>query len=580
VVYGLRLPRMKKRVPGFISNTVMAVLLVGIAAVAAEESNPAVDAIFADLTKPGSPGCALGIYRDSKIIYTKGYGLANVEENVPITPEAVFDIASVSKQFTAASILLLERQGKLRLDDDIRKYIPELPNYSSTGGQKITILQLLNHTSGLRDYGVLYSLAGIDNDDVIGDEDALQFVVRQRELNFPPGSDWQYSNSGYYLLSLVVRRVSGKSLKDFADENIFRPLGMSHTQIRNDHTSLIPHRVLAYDTGENGRYKLSVPYAEETGGGMVHTSLDDLQKWDANFYSGQVGGANFAAEMEERGKLNDGRTVEYAKGLRVWKLRGLQAVSHSGGSGGYRSYVVRFPEQHFSIACLCNLGNVNRRMRVGAVAELYLGQLMKSKPATFTGSLAAQELHALVATYRNPTTAEVWRVTLHDTKLRVDFEGFPVELRALSPTEFEPVDYLFEIRLKFQPGTEKCATRKLTVTREMELPATFEAIQGTKPSVAELMTYSGDYWSEELRATYRLAVKDGKLQMKDLVGADGITHATVPFDELRPLLADEFDLKGAPIVIDFKRDGERRITGFTMNAFQERGIVFIREATK
>src|SRR5215470_15084645 len=180
-----------------ISNTVAAVLLVGVVALrVGETSNPAVDAIFADLTKPGSPGCALGIYRDSKIIYAKGYGLANVEENLPITTQSVFDIASVSKQFTAASILLLERQGKLRLDDDIRKYVPELPGYSSPGGGKITILQLLNHTSGLRDYGNLFPLAGIVDDDVTTDEDALGMIVRQKALNFAPGSEWQYSNSG------------------------------------------------------------------------------------------------------------------------------------------------------------------------------------------------------------------------------------------------------------------------------------------------------------------------------------------------------------------------------------------------
>src|SRR5262249_27654216 len=200
--------------------------------------NTAVDAIFSDLTKPGSPGCALGIYRDGKIIYAKGYGLANIEENVPITPQTVFDVGSVSKQFTAASILLLERQGKLLLDDDVRKYIPELPDYSAQGGQVITILRLLNHTSGVRDYPTLFFLAGINPDDVTTDDDALGMIVRQKRLTFPAGTDWQYSNSGYFLLSVIVKRVSGRTLKDFVAENVFRPLGMMHTQFRNDHTEL------------------------------------------------------------------------------------------------------------------------------------------------------------------------------------------------------------------------------------------------------------------------------------------------------------------------------------------------------
>ena len=190
-----------------------------------QSANPAVDAIFADLSTPASPGCALGVYRDGKIIYSKGYGLANIEEDVHITPQTVFDVASISKQFTAASILLLQQQGKLRLDEDVRKYIPELPDY----GKKITIRHMLNHTSGLRDYVELFLLAGLNSDNVTTDDDALGIITRQKALNLPPGSEWLYSNSGYFLLSLIVKRVSGKTLKEFAAENIFQPLGMTHT---------------------------------------------------------------------------------------------------------------------------------------------------------------------------------------------------------------------------------------------------------------------------------------------------------------------------------------------------------------
>jgi len=256
---------------------------------------------------------------------------------LPISPDTVFDVGSVSKQFTAASILLLEKQGKLRLDDDVGKYLPELPNYSARRGHKITILDLLSHTSGVRDYVSLFLLSGINIDNVTTDSDAFGVIARQKALNFSPGSDWQYSNSGYFLLSLVVKQVSGKSLKDFAAENIFQPLGMAHSQYRNDHTSLIPHRAMAYDPGENGGYKLSVSYAEETGDGMVQTSIEDLQKWDENFYSGRVGGKNFVVNMEQQAKLIDGRTVDYAKGLDIGEYRGLRTVSHSGGSGEVRS---------------------------------------------------------------------------------------------------------------------------------------------------------------------------------------------------------------------------------------------------
>src|SRR5712664_1568967 len=254
---------------------------------AEEKKTVAVDEIFVDLTKAGSPGCALGVYRDGKMVYSKGYGLANLEQNVPITPQSVFDIGSTSKQFTAASILLLQKQSKLSINDDVRKYIPELPDYR----QKVTILHLLNHTSGLRDYLTLMDLAGIHIDSVTTDEDALQIVSRQQALNFAPGSDWLYSNTGFFLLSVIVKRVSGKTLREFAGENIFVPLEMTHTQYRDDHTSLIPNRALAYDAKEKGGgYSLNVSYFEQTGDGAVHTSVEDLLKWDENFYSGQIGG--------------------------------------------------------------------------------------------------------------------------------------------------------------------------------------------------------------------------------------------------------------------------------------------------
>src|SRR6202521_5381069 len=234
-----------------------------------EKSAAAVDEVFGDLTKSGSPGCALGVYRDGKIIYSKGYGLANIEENVAITPQSVFDIGSTSKQFTATSILLLEKQGKLSDRDDVRKYLPELPDY----GQKITILQLLNHTSGLRDYLSLMKLAGINIDSVTTDADALALITRQKALNFAPGSDFLYSNTGFFLLSVIVQRVSGKSLREFAAENIFAPLEMTHTQYRDDHAALIANRALAYEERENkDGYTLDVSYFEQTGDGAVHTS--------------------------------------------------------------------------------------------------------------------------------------------------------------------------------------------------------------------------------------------------------------------------------------------------------------------
>jgi CubicO group peptidase (beta-lactamase class C family) len=474
------------------SGLVAGVMILSMLAIAAEsrgqdKKTAAVDEVFSDLAKAGSPGCALGVYRDGKIVYSKGYGLANLEENVAITPQSVFDIGSTSKQFTAASILLLEKQGKLSINDDIRKYLPEIPDY----GQKITILNLLNHTSGLRDYLTLMELAGINIDGVTTDEDALQLIVRQKALNFAPGSDWLYSNTGYFLLSVIVKRVSGKTLREFAAENIFAPLEMNHTQYRDDHTSLITNRAMAYDAKEKGGgYRLDVSYFEQTGDGAVHTSVEDLQKWDENFYSGQIGGKDFLTEIQEVGKLNNGKLLLYAKGLHIEDYRGLRTVSHGGSWGGYRAELLRFPEQHFSVACLCNLGSAGPSKRAHQVADVFLSDLMKPR----------------------------------STKVQTE--------------------------------------EKQQFVETMELTS------------KSLDAFSGDFWSDELRVTYRFTRVKNWLRLT-VLGADGTLRPTsIPPDGLVAGDKDVFRITSSEIAIHFGRDANGEVNGFTLDAGRTRGLVF------
>ena len=414
---------------------VLSLFAKGLVAVSDEKSAAAVDEVFSDLAKPGSPGCALGVYRDGKILYAKGYGLADIEQNTAITPQTVFDIGSTSKQFTAASILLLEKQGKLSVNDDVRKYLPELPSY----GQKITILQLLNHTSGLRDYLTLMTLAGVNLDGVTTDADALALITRQRALNFAPGSEFLYSNTGFFLLSVIVQRVTGKTLREFAAENIFVPLNMAHTQYRDNHRAVIPDRALAYQQQEDSAgYALDVSYFEQTGDGAVHTSVQDLLSWDENFYSPRLGGKAFLAELQEPARLNDGKILDYAKGLFVRDYRGLRTVSHGGAWGGYRAELLRFPDQHFSVACLCNLANAAPGRRAQQVADIYLGHLMKSresKPAEPDNQqkkeivLSGDQLANYSGEYWSEELGVTYRLTAADRRLQiatiVDASGAP-----------------------------------------------------------------------------------------------------------------------------------------------------------
>jgi CubicO group peptidase (beta-lactamase class C family) len=475
-------------------TTLAAVLLTGaLANFAQGPDRAAVDQVFAEFTKPGSPGCALGVFRDGKITYEKGYGLANVEEDVPITPQSVFDIGSTSKQFTAASILLLEKRGKLSVGDDVRKYIPELPDYDQT----ISLLNLLNHTSGVRDYLTLFELAGINLDGVTTDDYALAMIVRQKKLNFAPGTDYLYSNSGFFLLSVIVKRVSGESLREFAQENVFGPLGMTHTIYRDDHTLLVPHRALAYDPEPNGGYGLDVSYFEQTGDGAVHTTVEDLQRWDENFYSGQVGGKALLAELQEPGKLTSGKTLDYAKGLVIGEYRGLRTVAHGGSWGGYRAQLLRFPDQHFSVACLCNLASANTTRLARAVAEVYLAGLMKPEQAA-TGPAS-------------PATTP---------------EG---------------------------------------------------GVREPKLSPAELGAYAGDYWSDELRVTYRLAARAGNLAIQNVIGADLVTRpAGITRREFLAIAPDEFQSNRSQFTLRFTRGVNHRITGFILDAGRTLGMEFTR----
>ena len=448
-----------RKVAGCVTAGILTVNVLGSgkAGSADEKNAAAVDEIFADLAKPGSPGCALGVYRDGKIIYAKGYGIANLESNVPITPSSVFDIGSTSKQFTAASILLLEKQGKLSVNDDVRKYVPELPDY----GKKITILHLLNHTSGLRDYLALMELAGINTDSVTTDDDALALVARQKALNFEPGSEWLYSNTGFFLLSVIVKRASGKTLREFAAENIFAPLEMTHTQYRDDHTSLIPGRAMAYDRkGQGNDYALDVSYFEQTGDGAVHSSIEDLQKWDENFYSARIGGEDFLAALQERGKLNGGKILDYARGLFREDYRGLPTVSHGGAWGGYRAELLRFPKQHFSVACLCNLGNEIPVKRAHAVADVYLAASMRPKgeqkkepdeeqrKKKESISLTPEQLQSYAGDYWSEELGVSYRMSIAGSQLKLqailDAAGLPRQnnlsaqgFRATGSDEFE-----------------------------------------------------------------------------------------------------------------------------------------------
>jgi CubicO group peptidase (beta-lactamase class C family) len=327
---------------------------------------------------PSGPGCVVAVYQDGRVRFAKGYGSANIEYAVPITPETPFITGSLSKQFTAAAIALLVEDKRIALSDDVRKYVPELPNY----GKSITIDHLVHHTSGFRDWWELVGLAGLRFDDTYAVQDVLDMTSRQRALNFDPGSRYLYSNTGYIVLGVIVQRVTGKSLRAFAEERIFRPLGMNHTHFQDDHTQPVPGRASAYSPLAGGGYAINIWNNDLVGQGGVMTTALDLAKWDENFYSGRVGGSGFLARQLERGKLNDGTVLTYAFGVEVGTYRGLPTVEHTGSTGGYRSAFVRFPAQRTSVATLCNRTDAGAAPLAQRVADIVLRDKFTQPVAT------------------------------------------------------------------------------------------------------------------------------------------------------------------------------------------------------
>jgi CubicO group peptidase (beta-lactamase class C family) len=386
-----------------------------------------VDELFLEWDKPDVPGCALVIIQDGEIVYERGYGCADLEHNIPITPEIVFDIASTSKQFTATCIALLARLGKLSLDDAIQKHIPEMPEHA----HPITIRHLIHHTSGLRDYLTLMDLAGMRYENEYPDEQVIDLICRQKELNFQPGDEHLYSNTGYLLIGEIVKRASGKTLRLFADEWIFTPLGMKKTHFHDDFTEIVKDRAVGYSAKKDGGFRIDMSIFDVVGDGCVYTTVEDLYLWDQNFYHNIIGnyGQDLIAEISTPGKLNNGIIVDYAFGLDLGKYRGLDLISHAGDWAGYRSEMLRFPEQKFSVILLANFSEINPTGLAKRIADIYLENEF-TEPAevrraseefgitdTPNFNISLDELQKLAGDYENEELSVPYKLVIEEGRL-------------------------------------------------------------------------------------------------------------------------------------------------------------------
>jgi len=331
-----------------------------------------VDELFKEWDTIDSPGAAVGIFKDGKIAYARGYGLANLDHSIPISPQTVFRVGSVSKQFTAMCIALLIEQGKISLDYDMRKYLPEMHEFDPP----VTIRQMIHHTSGIRDYLVLQGLAGRSDGYFYTSREVVDLISRQKNLNFKPGSKYSYSNSGYFLLAEIVGRVSGMKTSDYARKFIFEPLGMNHTHFHDNPKMVVKNRASGYMPLDGDGFKIHMTQLNMIGDGGIFTSVEDFFKWDQNFYANKLGQGtqDLIRMILTRGRLNDGREMNYAFGLVISRYRGLRTVSHGGFFVGFKAHYLQFPDHRFSVVILSNLGSFNPGMIAQSIADVYLAK--------------------------------------------------------------------------------------------------------------------------------------------------------------------------------------------------------------
>ena len=529
-----------------------------------------VDHLFMEWDKPDSPGCSVGISQAGKLLYERGYGMANLELSVAISPATVFHAASVAKVFTALSVMLLTERGKLALDDDVRKYLPEIPEYQG----RLTIRHLLSHTGGLRDVFELQALAAPGPGSRDPNDQFVNILAQQRKLNFAPGSEWQYSNGGYLLLATIVRRISGQPLREFAAANIFGPLGMKDTRFHGDATEVIPNRASGYSPRDSG---IRVATGAEPGGIVgnagLFTTAGDLLRWADNWDQLRVGDRAMLSAMAAPTVLPNGYRTKYGLGLELEEHLGTPTVGHSGGNSGFVARVVRYQEQKLAVAILCNRDDIyNIGELADKVAEVYFPKTASNSnetPVTAAVSrvqLTAEGLASKEGLYQNPSNQQLFRVFLTEGKLMAGIVGrrHAWELTAVTSTQFTFLGGL--VAFEFLPNAGRQSKEIRVTDTESPKPFLIYRVRPWAPSRVDMPVFAGDYRSVELGVTYKLEVKDSTLRIQ-IPGRDEVIVEAVSADTFAG------DLVG---VVKFSRDGRHRVSGFTVNTNGVRGLRFNR----
>lgn len=528
-----------------------------------------VDSLFANWNKTDSPGCVCAVMQDGKIAYAKAFGMEDLEHEVPLSLESVFHVASISKQFTAAAIALLVMSKTVSLDDAIHKYLPEFPEFD----KPILIRHLLYHTSGLRDYHDLLGMTGWYDTDYLNNEIVLELLMRQRELNFQPGCEFLYSNSGYLLLAEIVKRATGEKLPQFTEEHIFRPLGMNSTHFEDDHRQVVRHRVISYEPREGGGYNQLLKNSDAYGDVNLLTTILDLAQWIQNFSTAEVGGAPFLNLMLRRGVLTNGDTLDYAFGLEFGKYRGLLTVGNSALQQGFRAEMVYFIQQRFAVIVLCNLKSINSADLAYRIADLYLAPHFPEAETQAAPQVTVDREAVIIDTLLLNTYAGVYEYEanrdqiLSFTREGNRFFGWPsrekqIEIFASSDSTF------------FSPGIDA----QVTFHRNPDGSVSYLTLRNQQgdqvakrlnlyiPTSAELAEYEGIYYCTEVDTKYNIEVVDNSLV---------ITQKGQRRQVLAPREHDMFNCESGRIV--FIRNDHNQIIGLHYTGGRIRNLLIERQ---
>jgi CubicO group peptidase (beta-lactamase class C family) len=514
--------------------------------------------LFQEVDRIDSPGAAVAVLKDGEVVFSQGFGSAQLEYEIPITPETIFHVASVSKQFTAFAITLLAQEGKLSLEDDIRSHLPEVPDF----GKTIRIHHLIHHTSGLRDQWEALAMAGWRLDDVITRDHILNMVKHQKELNFDPGERYLYCNTGYTLLAEIVARVTNTSFRTWTEQNIFKPLGMEHTHFHDDHEFIVENRAYSYSPKESGGFRKSVLSYANAGATSLFTTTADLLKWAQNFLEPKIGGPDVIEQMLELGVLNSSRKLPYAAGLSVRNQRSLRVISHGGSDAGFRTWLGIFPEQDFAVCVLCNLASLSPNQLGQQIAELYLDAEMSPVPQKKASENTPAERQVADV---DPMTFEIYtgRYLLDDGSiLEISKENDRLFAKhpSLDKSQLFPetiARYFLkdaDVVISFRPD-ENYYVERLFISMEGRRMRG-RRLKSKPLTKSQLQALEGEYYSPELETTYTIASQDGSLV------AQHFRHGEIPllWTENNTFTGRRWFFRK----VEFQRDPKGRIFGFLL----------------